>query len=44
MVGIDVMMSLLGLHCLMVRVKCVAYVGGRMNMRFLDWETLMHEL
>jgi hypothetical protein len=43
-VGKDVVMSLSRLHSLMVKVRCVASMGGRMNLRSSTWEKLMHEL
>lgn len=42
MVGLDIVMSLSGLHSLVFKVKCVASMGGRTNLRSLDWEKLIH--
>ena len=38
------MISLYGLHSLMVSVRFVAMMGGRMNLRPLDCKNFMHEL
>ena len=36
--GFYPMMFLFGLHFLMLKVRCVASMGSRMNIWFLDWE------